>query len=126
MAVYGMLHQLLALPGIWYCLSCRRFLQGCPNWVKPYELHRYLQNQALKRGIYDYDFFTCYRRLSAEFQHFRWRAAAHCFKNEPTALPEETWYQWLKRPLRHVLFRPVDLGHWAMNASAMLPKRRSY
>ena len=38
MAVYGMLDQLLALPGIWYCLSCRRCLQGCPNRVKPASL----------------------------------------------------------------------------------------
>lgn len=111
MAVYGLLDQLLALPDIWYCLSCRRCLQGCPNRVKPYELHRYLQHEALQRGIYAYDFLYRYRRLFAEFQRVRWRAAAHCFKGELTALPDATWYQWLKRPLRQVLYRTVDMSH---------------
>ncbi len=111
MAVYGMLDQLLTLPDIWYCLSCRRCLQGCPNQVKPYELHRYLQHEALQKGIYDYNFLSRYRRLFAEFQRVRWRATAHCFTGDLTALPDETWYQWLKRPFRHAPFRPVDMGH---------------
>lgn len=124
MAVYGMLDQLLTLPDIWYCLSCRRCLQGCPNQVKPHELHRYLQHEALQKKIYDYDFLSRYRRLFAEFQRVRWRAAAHCFKGELTALPDATWYQWLKRPLRHAIYRPVSLGRSSKQsspASAALP-----
>lgn len=118
MAVYGMLDPLLALPDIWYCLSCRRCLQGCPNRVKPYELHGYLQNEALQRGIYAYDFLTRYRRLFAEFQRVRWRAAARCFKDELTTLPDETWYQWLKRPLPQALYRPVDMRHTHIHEAA--------
>lgn len=110
MAVYGMIAELLVLPDIWYCLSCRRCLQGCPNRVKLFELHRYLQNEAIRRGIFSTDFLNAYRKLFAEFQRVRWRAAAHCFKGDLDYLPDQTWFQWLKKPLRHALYRPVALG----------------
>lgn len=110
MAVYGLADELLALPDAWYCLSCRRCLQGCPNRVKPYELHRYLQNEALRRGMFSTDFVAAYRKLLAEFQRVRWRTVAHCFKQELDHLPDQTWYQWLKKPLRQALYRPVALG----------------
>jgi heterodisulfide reductase subunit C len=118
MAVYGMLDRLLTLPDIWYCLSCRRCLQGCPNRVKPFELHRYLRNEALQRGIYAHDFLTRYQRLFAEFQRVRWRAAAHCLKGKLTALPDDTWYQWLKQPLHHARYRPVDMAHTNIHNAA--------
>ena len=110
MAVYGLLDRLIDLPDIWYCLSCRRCLQGCPNRVKPYELHQYLRDEALRRGIIAAEFIAAYRNLFAEFQRVRWRAAAHCLNGELEQLPDETWYQWLKRPLRKALYHPVMLG----------------
>ena len=110
MAVYGMIAELLALPDIWYCLSCRRCLQGCPNLVKPFELHRYLQNEAIRTGVLSPDFLIAYRKLFAEFQRVRWRAAAHCFKGNLDHLPDQTWFQWLKKPLPHAPYRPVALG----------------
>ena len=110
MAVYGMIAELLTRPDIWYCLSCRRCLQGCPNRVKPFELHRYLQNETIRMGLYSNDFLNAYRRLFAEFQRVRWRAAAHCFNGSLDHLPDQTWYQWLKKPLRNALYRPVALG----------------
>ncbi len=110
MAVYGMIDELLAMPDVWYCLSCRHCLQGCPNKVKPYELHLYLQNEAVRRGIFSTDFVTAYHRLFAEFQRVRWRTVVHCFKKKLDFLPDQTWYQWLKKPLRHALYRPIALG----------------
>jgi heterodisulfide reductase subunit C2 len=38
MANLGLLDELLYEPAIWYCLTCRRCLQICPNTVKPSEL----------------------------------------------------------------------------------------
>jgi heterodisulfide reductase subunit C len=120
MAVYGMLAELLTLPDIWYCLSCRRCLQGCPNRVKPFELHRYLQDEAIRRGILSPDFLNAYRKLFGEFQRVRWRAAAHCFNDSLDHLPDQTWYQWLKKPLPHALYRPVALG---VHSNATNPPR---
>ena len=65
MAVYGTLDELRELPDIWYCLSCRRCLQGCPNRVKPFELHRYLQNEAIRRDFFSSDFLIAYQPLFA-------------------------------------------------------------
>ena len=111
MAVYGLMDHLLTLPDIWYCLSCRRCLQGCPNRVKPYALHRHLQDESLRRGYLANEFMAAYDRLFADFQRVRWRAAMHCFTGRLDHLPDNTWYQWLKQPLRKALYRPVALGH---------------
>jgi len=107
MAVYGMLDRLLALPDIWYCLSCRRCLQGCPNRVKPYELNQFLRNEAIRRGIYSGDFISAYQKLFAEFQRVRWRTAGHCFNDKLDHLQDQTWYQWLKKPIRRAPYRPI-------------------
>lgn len=110
MAVYGMTDRLLELPDIWYCLSCRRCLQGCPNRVRPFDLHRYLRTEAIRRGIIAVDFLDGYQRLFSEFQRVRWRAAAHCFNDRLDRLADQTWYQWLKRPLRQPVYRPIAFG----------------
>ena len=107
MAVYGMLDKLLTLPDIWYCLSCRRCLQGCPNRIRPFELHQFLRNEAIRRGVYAGEFLSAYQKLFAEFQRVRWRTVAHCFKKELDHLPDQTWYQWLKKPIRRVPYRPI-------------------
>ena len=120
MAVYGLREELMALPDIWYCLSCRRCLQGCPNRVKPFELHRHLRIEALRCGILAQDFLDAYHRLFAEFQRVRWRSAAHCLTGSLDPMTDQTWYHWLKRPLHHALYRPVALGE--KNASVPLSK----
>lgn len=117
MAAYGLLAPLLRRPDIWYCLSCRRCLQGCPNRVKPYALHRYLKNESFRQGIIASEFTAAYGKLFAEFQRVRWRAAVHCFKGRLDHLPDSTWYQWLKQPLRKALYRPVALGHHPPHSS---------
>ena len=119
-AVYGMLDDLLLLPDIWYCLSCRRCLQGCPNRVRPFELHQYLQNEAIRRGVFSIDFVVAYRKLFADFQRVRWRTVAHCFQIELTHLSDQTWYQWLKRPIRQAIYRPVALG---LNPNTNQPRK---
>jgi heterodisulfide reductase subunit C len=111
MAVFGMIDDLLSLPDSLYCLSCRRCLQGCPNKVKPYKLHQYLQNEMINRRILPYDFIVAYRRLFAEFQRVRWRTAAHCFNKSLDHMSDQTWYQWLKKPLHNALYRPITMSH---------------
>jgi heterodisulfide reductase subunit C len=111
MAVFGMLDELLCLPDIWYCLLCRRCLQGCPNRVKPYELHRYLQAEAIARGFFPAKFIAAYRKLISDFQRVRWKATAHCFKYELNTIDNSTWYRWLRSPLRKPVYNPIFLGH---------------
>jgi len=110
MAVFGMMDELLCLPDIWYCLSCRRCLQGCPNRVKPFELHRCLQGEAIARGLFSPDFISACHNLISDFQRVRWRAAAHCFNSDLKPLSASTWYQWLRTPLRKSVYSPILLG----------------
>lgn len=126
MAVYGMLDELRALPDIWYCLSCRRCLQGCPNQVKPFELHRYLQNEAIRQDFFSNDFLIAYQRLFAEFQRVRWRTAAHCFKGRLDHLSDQTWYQWLKKPLRKSAYRPVEFNQNNSRSKTLLNGRTCF
>jgi len=108
MANLGLITSLLNLPDTWYCLSCRRCLQGCPNSVKPYELHRYLRDEAISRGIVSPEIIAPYRKLFTEFQRVRWRAVAHCFKAELKSLPIDLWYKWLKTPLHDTRFQVIE------------------
>lgn len=108
MANLGMMEALLHLPEVWYCLSCRRCLQGCPNSVKPYELHGYLRDEAISSGIVSHEIIAPYRRLFTEFQRVRWRAVAHSFKSELKPLTIDQWYKWLKTPLSNTRFKVID------------------
>ncbi len=111
MANLGLVQSLLALPESWYCISCRRCRQGCPNSVKPYELHRYLREEAITAGLVSSGIIAPYRRLISEFQRVRWRAAAHCFKAELTSMSTDQWYKWLKTPLRDSRFRVIETAN---------------
>ncbi|MCP4747163.1 MAG: 4Fe-4S dicluster domain-containing protein [Desulfobacteraceae bacterium] len=111
MAVYGLIDELVSLPNIWYCISCRQCLHGCPNLVKPYELHQHLQMEALFRGIYPKKFFAAYRELLSQFQRVRWRTAAHCFERGLDLISDTTWYKWLRAPLRKAIYHPIRLNN---------------
>ena len=45
------IEEFLDSPEIWYCLTCWRFLQICPNQVKPSDVIDYARQEALSRGI---------------------------------------------------------------------------
>jgi heterodisulfide reductase subunit C len=108
MANLGLQDTLLKLPDTWYCLSCRRCLQGCPNSVKPYELHAYLRDEAMRQKIVSPEIMGPYRQLFTEFQRVRWRAVVHCFKAELKSLTMDQWYKWLKTPVRNTRFQIIE------------------
>lgn len=111
MANLGLVDNLLSAPEIWYCLSCRRCVHGCPNTVKPNELHHHLREEAIARGVVSPDMTIAYRKLFTEFQRVRWRVAAHCFRGPLESMPSQLWYKWLKTPLR-------DSGYYLIEADA--------
>ncbi len=117
MANLGMLDDLLTLPEIWYCLSCRRCLHGCPNNVKPYDLHLYLREEAIARGIVSREMIEPYRRLFIEFQRVRWRAVSHCFKGRLEPMSLQQWYKWLKTPIRTAAYNVIKAKPNGPNAS---------
>jgi len=99
MANLGFLEELLELPEIWYCLSCRRCLQVCPNAVKPAVLIEYLRQEALRRHLVTSDTLRAYKVLFARFQRARWHAAAICLENDPDILSSRKWCDWLQTPV---------------------------
>jgi heterodisulfide reductase subunit C len=99
MANLGFLEELLELPEIWYCLSCRRCLQVCPNTVKPAVLIEFLRREALRRHLVTCDTLRAYKVLFARFQRARWHAAAICLQEVPDLLSGRMWCDWLQAPV---------------------------
>lgn len=99
LANFGFLDELLSLPEIWYCLTCRRCNDVCPNIVKPADIVVYARREILNRQIVSYDRYRKYRDLFARFQRVRWHATAHCFEDELDDLSDARWHEWLERPV---------------------------
>lgn len=76
MAAFGLLDELLNAPEIWYCISCRRCSQICPNRVKPSLLINYLRQKAIGRGLVSWQSYERYQDWIIDFQHIRWKAIA--------------------------------------------------
>jgi heterodisulfide reductase subunit C len=99
LASLGFIEDLLESPEIWYCLSCRRCQQICPNQVKPCDVIDYARQEAVSRGIVSYSSMRRLQLLFARFQRVRWRAVAQCLNNDFNALSREQIDQWLADPV---------------------------
>ncbi|MBW1779527.1 MAG: 4Fe-4S dicluster domain-containing protein [Deltaproteobacteria bacterium] len=99
MANLGFLEDLLSLPEIWYCLTCKRCNQMCPNRVKPAAVIRFSRSEAIRRNLFSWERFSRYRDFFLRFQRVRWRAAEKCLNGEMTPLSTELWRQWLETPV---------------------------
>ena len=62
LANLGLLEELMDLPAIWYCLTCRRCSQACPNAVKPSAIIEYIRMEMISRGLISWDSFQQYRK----------------------------------------------------------------
>ena len=100
LAYIGMLDELLRLPEIWYCMTCRRCSQICPNLVKPCDIIDYVRREMLRRGIVTLDAVHRYQTLFAKFQRVRWHAVSCCMKGSLISLADEEWDEWLNTPIR--------------------------
>ena len=99
LASLGFIEELLDSPEIWYCLTCRRCLQICPNQVKPCDVIDYARQEAISRGIVSYASVRRLQLLFTRFQRVRWRAVELCLKNNFGALTREQIDQWLADPV---------------------------
>jgi heterodisulfide reductase subunit C len=99
MANLGMMDDLLHLPEIWYCLTCRRCMNICPNAVSPCTLIEFIRSDALFKGILSLDVLQRYHDLFTKFQRVRWHVVKHCFDAEFELLSDRMWHDWLERPV---------------------------
>lgn len=100
LAYVGLLEELLHLPEIWYCLTCRRCGLICPNLVKPCDIIAYVRSEMIRRGIVSLDAVHRYQSLFTRFQRVRWHAADCCRKGSLAALSDAEWDKWLDTPVR--------------------------
>jgi len=99
LAALGFIEELLDSPEIWYCLTCRRCLQICPNQVKPCDIIDYARQEAVSRGIVSYSSTRRLQLLFAQLQRVRWRAVEQCLNNNFVDLSREQIDQWLADPV---------------------------
>ncbi len=99
LANLGFIEELLDSPEIWYCLTCRRCLQICPNQVKPCDVIDYARQEAVSRGIVSASSTRRLQLLFVRFQRVRWHEVAQCLNNDLCALSRERIDQWLADPV---------------------------
>jgi heterodisulfide reductase subunit C len=93
-----LLEELLTLPEIWYCLTCRKCNRTCPNKVKPADLIAFARKELARRKTIPYDTIQKYQEYFSRLQRIRWHAAAACMKGEVKEISDETWNRWLETP----------------------------
>ena len=99
LANLGLVEELIASPEIWYCLTCRRCTQICPNLVKPETLIRYARVAAVRCGVVPYENARAYYDLFRKFQRVRWHAVDDRLRGESKPLTEARWQSWLNTPI---------------------------
>ncbi len=100
LANLGFIDELLSLPEIWYCLTCRRCDFVCPNLVKPSTVISYLRTEASLRKSLFVDRFLRYQELSARLQRVRWHVASQCLTGETSSISDDQWNDWLETPIK--------------------------
>ena len=112
MANLGLLDELVSLPEIWYCLTCRRCNQVCPNLVKPATLVHFLRREAVRKDVVSWETFSQYRGLFSQLQRIRWHAAAACLQGEMPEASPGLWRRWAETPIAP-LTGDISLGDGA-------------
>lgn len=98
LANLGFIDELLSLPEIWYCLTCRRCDYVCPNLVTPSTIVSYLRKEAVRRNLVSIEAILRYRELCSQLQLIRWHVASQCLKGEMKPFNDDQWYDFLKTP----------------------------
>jgi heterodisulfide reductase subunit C len=121
LASLGFLEELIALPDIWYCLTCRKCNRVCPNQVKPESVIQFVRKETLRCNVMLHSVFQQYQLLFQQFQRVRWHAVQTCYQGELEALSDSRWKGWLAtpvvEPLAPVAFRELFGGSAAFRRS---------
>lgn len=99
MANLGFIDELMHLPEIWYCQTCRRCANVCPNAVHPSTLISYIRYKILEAGLISVDKHQEYQNLFTAFQRVRWHAINACLHNRFDTIGQETWNRWITQPI---------------------------
>ncbi len=102
MANLGLLDELLRLPMIWYCITCKRCEHVCPNSVKPYSLIAYLREEVIRRRLISHAPLQKYRDFISRFQRVRWHAVDQCLHGGLESLSEKVWQECLNTPVSRI------------------------
>ncbi|MGA7875668.1 MAG: 4Fe-4S dicluster domain-containing protein, partial [Desulfoferrobacter sp.] len=106
MANFGLIEELLQLPEIWYCLSCKRCDHVCPMTVKPARLIAHLRIEAIRRSLVKEKMLTEIQELQRQLQRVRAHVVAALFSGrDPALLPD-----WQKLSGLPVGYRDQDFG----------------
>ncbi len=115
MASLGMLEDLIHLPEIWYCLTCTRCQQVCPNLVKPFDLIQYLKEEVIRRKRVSSEFVLRLKELMGGFQRIRLRAVGSLMRTGTFDVSEQTWFHFHSRPVKKPsmdhFVEPLELTH---------------
>jgi len=106
LANLGFLDELISLPDIWYCLTCRKCNRVCPNQVKPESVIQFVRSESLRCNVVLHSVFRQYQLLFQRFQRVRWHAVQTCYQGELEALSDSQWKTWLEIPVMD-LVRPI-------------------
>jgi len=71
LANLGLMEELLNLSEVWYCISCKRCLQICPNLVKPATMIAYIRYAMADSGALPFKKVIAFREFLAHFQRVR-------------------------------------------------------
>ena len=99
LATLGQLNELMYLPEIWYCLTCRRCRQICPNSVQPSEVIAFARQKAVEKKVISVDALHGYQTLFARLQRVRSRAVVGCLQGDLDAISDRQWCKWLLSPV---------------------------
>ncbi|UCG11020.1 MAG: 4Fe-4S dicluster domain-containing protein [Deltaproteobacteria bacterium] len=99
LASFGLLDELLRMPEIWYCLTCQRCVEVCPNGVQPAEVIRFIREESLRRQIVKWDMLLDYEKLFGRFQRVRLHATIRSMNGKLDTVSDEQWYGWLDAPV---------------------------
>lgn len=112
MAALGMLDELLDLSEIWYCLTCRRCAQICPNAVSPAAVIAYIRKEMISSGQISWETVQHYRDLFYRFQRVRWRAADAALKGKTVEPTGSRWRRWMDTPIPPPTRRVISGDLW--------------
>jgi len=100
LAYTGMWDEMVYAPEIWYCLTCRRCNQVCPNLVKPADIMSYARMEALRNGVVSHEQLQIYFDLFAKFQRVRWHAASLSLNGNISKINADQWMNWFETQVK--------------------------